>query len=140
MSKTTITRLFEPAIAAVVAGIVIAIVTVVVGLANGAVALGGSQPVTLNGGTVAWTIGAFVLSSLVITAGTLAAITAWVGALLNTSRLEDKTWFVVLLVLGLFSLGWLAMIAYVFTGPDSTARDATASSGVGSAWSQASPR
>jgi hypothetical protein len=135
MSKTTITLLFEAAIAAVVAGIVISIVAVVVGLANGAVALGGSQAVTLNGGTVAWTIGAFVLSSLVITAGTVAAIAAWVGALLNTSRLEDKTWFVVLLLLGLLSLGWLAMIAYVFAGPDSTRREATASTGVGSAWS-----
>jgi hypothetical protein len=133
MSKTSITPLFEAAIATVVAGIVIAIVAVVVGLANGAVAFGGTQAVTLNGGTVAWTIGAFVLSSLVITAGTLAAIAAWVGALLNTSRLQDKTWFVVLLVLGLFSLGWLAMIAYVLTGPDSTAREATASAGVGSA-------
>ena len=133
MSKTTITRLFEAAIAAVVAGIVIPIVAVVVGLANGAVALGGSQAVTLNGGTVAWMIGAFVLSSLVIAAGTLATIAAWIGALLNTSRLEDRTWFVVLLLLGLLSLGWLAMIAYVFTGPDGSAREATASGGVGSA-------
>jgi hypothetical protein len=140
MSKTTIIRLFEAAIAAAVAGIVIAIVAVVVGLANGAVTLGGSHAVTLNGGTVAWTIGAFVVSSLVITAGTLAAIAAWVGAVLNTSRLEDKTWFVVLLVLGLLSLGWLAMIAYVFTGPDGSAREATASASVGCGWSQASPR
>jgi hypothetical protein len=39
--------------------------------------------------------------------------------LLNTSRLEDKAWFAALLVLGLISLGWVAMIAYVLRGPDS---------------------
>jgi hypothetical protein len=57
----------------------------------------------------------------------VAAIAAWVGALFNTARLEDKTWFAALLVLGLVSLGWVAMTAYVLAGPDSTARDATAS-------------
>jgi hypothetical protein len=123
MSKATITRLFEAAIAAVVAGILIGIVGVLAGLANGAVVLGGSHVVSLNGGAVAWTIGAFVIASLVTGAGTLAAIASWVGALLNASRLEDKTWFAVLLVLGLVSLGWVAMIAYVFAGPDSMARE-----------------
>jgi len=38
----------------------------------------------------------------------------------NTYQLEDKTWFLVLLVLDLFSFGFLAMLAYIFAGPDST--------------------
>ena len=42
------------------------------------------------------------------------------GALLNTAQLEDKTWFIVLLVLGLLSFGLVAMIAYVIGGPDGT--------------------
>src|SRR5262245_37374394 len=125
MSKTTISRLFEAAVAAVVAGIVIGIVAVVAGLANGAVALGGPQVVNLNGGAVAWTRAALAFASLVITAGTVAAIGSWVGALFNTYRLEDKTWFAGLLVLGLVSLGWVAMVAYIFAGPDGSARDAT---------------
>jgi hypothetical protein len=120
MSKTTITRLFEVAVAAVVSGILIGIVAVVAGLVNGAVVFGGSQAVTLNGGALAWTIGLLVIASVVTAAGTVAAIASWVGALLNTSQLEDKTWFAALLVLGLVSLGWLAMIAYVFAGPDRT--------------------
>ena len=37
-------------------------------------------------------------------------------------QLEDKTWFVLLLVLGLFSFGFVAMIAYVVAGPDGTAQ------------------
>ncbi len=120
MSKTTITRLFEVAVVAVVGGIVTGVAAVVAGLVNGAVVLGGSQAVTLNGGALTWTVGLLVIASVVTAAGTAAAIASWVGALLNTSQLEDKTWFAALLVLGLVSLGWLAMIAYVFAGPDRT--------------------
>lgn len=124
MSKSTVSRLFGAAIAAVVAGLTIGIVTVVAAIAGGAIAIGGPQVVTVNGGALAWTIAALVIASLVVAAGAIAAIASWVGALLNTSRLEDKTWFVVLLVLGLVSLGWVAMIAYVVVGPDGTAQDA----------------
>jgi hypothetical protein len=124
MSKTTITWLFVAAIAAVFAGIVIGIAATFEGLANHAVVLGGPQLVSLNGDVLAWSIAMRVIASLVIAAGTVAAIAAWVGALLNTYRLEDKTWFAALLLLGLVSLGWVAMIAYVFAGPDSTAQEA----------------
>jgi hypothetical protein len=125
MSKTTITRLFVAAIAAVFAGIVIGIAGAVAGLVDGAVVLGGPQFVSVNGDVLAWTIAVRVVTSLVVAAGTVAAIAAWVGALFNTSRLDDKTWFAALLLLGLVSLGWVAMIAYVFAGPDSLARKAT---------------
>jgi hypothetical protein len=39
---------------------------------------------------------------------------------LNTSKLDDKTWFIVLLVLGLASFGFIAMLVYLFIGPDGT--------------------
>jgi len=125
MSKTTVTGLFVAAIAAIFAGIVIGLAATVAGLANGAVVFGGAQLVSLNGDVLAWTIAMRVVGSLVIAAGTVAAITAWVGALLNTYRLEDKTWFAVPLVLGFVSVGWVAMIAYVLAGPDTPAREAT---------------
>ncbi len=131
MSRTTITRLFGAAIAAVAAGIVIGIAAVVAGLANGAVVLGGPQVMTLNGSAIAWTIGALVVASLIFAAGTVAAIACWVGALLETARLGDRTWFAVLLVLGLVSLGWVAMIAYVMAGADGSAQGATPSVAVG---------
>lgn len=38
--------------------------------------------------------------------------------------LESKTWFIVLLLLGIFNLGILGMIAYVIAGPDGTAKAA----------------
>ena len=93
--------------------------------------VGGPQVVSLNGEVLVWTIAARVIASLVIAAGSVAAIAAWVGALLNTYRLQDKTWFAALLVLGVVSLGWLAMVAYVFAGPDSTSRQAKAPALVG---------
>jgi hypothetical protein len=43
---------------------------------------------------------------------------AWIGALVNTAQLDDKVWFIVLLVLGIWNLGVIAMIAYVIAGPD----------------------
>jgi hypothetical protein len=131
MSKTTIIWLFGAAVAAVLAGFVIRTAAVVVGLANGAVALGGTQAVTLNGDALAWTVASLVVASLLIAAGSVAAIASWVGALLNTSRLEDKTWFAVLLVLGLVSLGWVAVIAYVLAGPDNPALDGAPSAAAG---------
>jgi hypothetical protein len=55
---------------------------------------------------------------------------AWVGAVLHTAELEDKTWFIVLLVAGLLSFGFIAMIVYLIAGPDDprpvTAMPATA--------------
>ena len=33
--------------------------------------------------------------------------------MVNTARLEDKTWFVVLLVMGLLSFGFVAMVIYI---------------------------
>ena len=131
MSKSSITRLFAGAIAAAIVGLTIGVAGVVAALANGAVVIDGSGVVTLNGGPFAWAIAALVVASLALAAGTLAAIASWVGALLNTSRLDDKTWFVVLLVLGLVSLGWVAIIAYVFAGPDGTAQDSTRSARAG---------
>jgi hypothetical protein len=49
---------------------------------------------------------------------------SWIGALLNTWQLESKTWFAVLLLLGIFNLGFFAMFAYLIAGPDGRATGA----------------
>jgi len=54
----------------------------------------------------------------------IGGLVSWIGALLNTSRLASRTWFLVLLLLGIFNLGILAMIAYLIAGPDGTAEAA----------------
>ena len=123
MSKPAISRLFKVAVALVVTGAVSGTAVWIWALANGAIALGGPQFVTFNPATVGGAIVALSLASLITGAGSVAAVIAWGGALLNTSRLEDKSWFIALLGLGLVSLGWVAMIAYILKGPDSAARD-----------------
>jgi hypothetical protein len=42
---------------------------------------------------------------------------AWIGAVINTAQLPDKTWFIVLLVCGLLSFGFAAMVIYLIAGP-----------------------
>ncbi len=124
MSKPAITRLFKVAIAFVVAGSVSGTAVAIWALANGAITLGGSPFVSFNPATVAGALVGLVIASLLTGIGTVAAIVSWVGALANTARLENKTWFTTLLVSGLVSFGWVAMIAYILRGPDSSAATA----------------
>jgi hypothetical protein len=120
MSKSTVTRLFAGALAALAVGLVVALATVVGAIARGVVAIGGPNVVTVDVEVFAESLPWLLIAALVFAGGTVAAVGSWIGALLNTWQLEDKTWFVALLVLGLFSFGWVAMVAYVFAGPDAT--------------------
>jgi hypothetical protein len=104
MSKPTITRLFVGGMVAVAAGLVLVLAAVWAAFASDLIV----------------TVTLVVVGSLVMIAGAVAAVVSWIGALVNTAQLEDKTWFVSLLVLGLFSAGSLAMVAYVLAGPDGT--------------------
>ena len=121
MSKKNVTRLFVGALVAVGAGLVLGFAALWAALASDAVDVGGSHYVDLNGGSGAWTaLGLVIVGSLTIVGGTIAAVVAWIGALLNTWELEDKMWFASLLALGLLGFGIIAMIAYVVAGPDGT--------------------
>ena len=125
MSKKGVTRLFVGALAAVGAGLVLGIAALWVALASDAIDVGGSHVVDVNGGSGAWTaLGLVLVGSLAILGGTVAAVVSWIAALLNTWQLEDKAWFGSLLALGLLGFGVIAMIAYVFAGPDDLSRTA----------------
>ena len=125
MSKTTITRLFIAAHVAMVVGVVLAFATVIAALAAGVVAIGGPDVVTIDGDAFVGALGWLLLAGLIAAAGAVAAVVSWIGALFNTSQLEDKSWFLILLIVGLFSFGLVAMIAYVIAGPDGTRQSAT---------------
>jgi hypothetical protein len=120
MSKTTITRLFFGAIVALAVGLVVGLVTVVAAIAGGVITIGGPTVVTVDGEVFAGSLPWLLIAALLFVGGEIAALASWIGALFNTWQLDDKTWFVALLVLGLFSFGWVAMAAYVFAGPDAT--------------------
>lgn len=120
MSKTTITRLFFGAIVALAVGLVVGLVTVVAAIAGGVITIGGPTVVTVDGEVFAESLPWLLIAALLFVGGEIAALASWIGALFNTWQLDDKTWFVALLVLGLLSFGWVAMAAYVFAGPDAT--------------------
>jgi hypothetical protein len=120
MSKSTVTGLFFGAIVALAVGLVVALATLIAAIAGGVVAIGGPTVVTVDGEVIVDLLPWLLIAALVSAGGAIATLASWIGALLNTWRLDDKTWFVALLVLGLFSFGWVAMAAYVVAGPDST--------------------
>jgi len=105
MSKQTITRLFVGGTVAFAAGLVPALFAIWAAVSSN------------------WAVTAalVVVGTLAMIAGAVAGLVSWVGALLNTWKLDDKLWFTSLLVLGLCSCGVLAMVAYVLYGPDGTA-------------------
>jgi hypothetical protein len=121
MTKATITRLFLGSVIAVVAGILLAIVALLAAFASGAFVMDGPDVVGVEATPAAWTaLGVGLIAVLAVIGGSIGGLVSWIGALLNTVQLADKTWFIVLLVLGLLSFGLVAMIAYVIAGPDGT--------------------
>ena len=118
MSKQLITRLFVAALIVLTAGFVLVLVGLLAALSGAVITIGGPDVVTIDGGSFAWALAILIIGGLAIAVGGVLGLISWIGALVNTVQLEDKTWFVVLLVLGLFSFGWIAMIAYIFGGPD----------------------
>src|SRR5262245_13194410 len=105
MSKRTVTRLFVGGSVAFAVGLVLVLVALWAAVSSN------------------WAVTAALVAvcALATIAGAVAGVVSWIGALLNTWKLDDKLWFASLLVLGLFGCGVLAMVAYVFNGPDGTA-------------------
>ena len=130
MTKSTVTRTWIVGLAVLAAGLVVVGVSVGLMLAlggqfNPAPSGDGYDFVPTMDGFFWSTVGFIVLGSAAVLAGGLIQLAAWVGALVNTNRLSDKTWFAVLLVGGLLGvifapIGFAAMVAYLVAGPDGT--------------------
>jgi hypothetical protein len=121
VSKATVTRLFIGSIIAVGAGAIVTIGAVWLAIANGVFVMSGPDIVGIHGSALAWSmLGFAIVGGLAIIGGLIGGLVSWIGALLNTSQLESKSWFLALLLLGIFNFGFFAMVAYVIAGPDST--------------------
>ncbi|MGZ5404098.1 MAG: hypothetical protein ACXWDL_05570 [Nocardioides sp.] len=119
MTKTRIKTIFWGSLLAGAAGLVMLVVTGGLAYANDSFEMDGPDVVGVRSTPFGWTM--IVLAGtalLVMLAAAVGQFVAWVGAVLNTAQLEDKTWFVVLLITGLFSFGFVAMIAYLVAGPE----------------------
>lgn len=122
MTKSMVTNIFVGSLIAVVGGVIAVGAGLAIVLATGTLVMDGPdvtsfEPSSLTPAAIALGL----LGVLAIIGGSLGQFVAWIGAVVNTARLDDKTWFVVLLVLGLLSFGFIAMLVYVLAGPDGTA-------------------
>lgn len=131
MTKSTVTRTWIAGLVMLALGLIVAGISIGLMLAYG-----GTFTAAANGngydfvprydaffGTMVFFI---VAGALAAAAGGIVQLVAWIGALVNTYRLQDKTWFAVLLAGGLLGfwfgpIGFVAMVAYLIAGPDGLA-------------------
>jgi hypothetical protein len=119
MAKSTVTKLFVGSLIAVIGGVMLLAAGLLLAYANGAFVMSGPDVTGIHPSLFAWSVvGLAIVGILAMIGGAIGQFVAWIGAVLNTSRLDDKVWFVVLLVLGLLSFGFVAMLVYVLAGPD----------------------
>jgi hypothetical protein len=119
VSKRTITRIFIGSLVALAAGLVLLLGAGGMAYAQGSFVMDGPDVVGVRSTPLGWALVAVAgLAVLVMLGAVVAQFVAWIGAVINTAQLTDKTWFVVLLVLGLLSFGFVAMVAYLVAGPD----------------------
>ena len=122
MSKAIVTRLFIGGGIAIIAGAVVAGVAISLAIANNVFVMADADVVGVRGSTLAWSLlGLGIVGGVAVAGGLIGGLVAWIGALLNTWGLESKTWFAVLLLLGIFNFGFFAMVGYLIAGPDSRA-------------------
>jgi hypothetical protein len=121
VSKSRVTRTFFASLIAGAAGALIALISVGLAYANNVFVMSGPDVVDVRPSPMALALLVLGLVGIVaFIGGAIGSLIAWIGALLNTAQLQSKTWFVVLLLLGIFNCGILGMIAYVIAGPDGT--------------------
>jgi hypothetical protein len=128
MSKSLVTKTWVGGLAAVVVGLLIAGFSVGMMLAFGgtwhSTGIGNNYQFTPAQNAEFWTaVAGIVTGGVVVVVGALVQLIAWIGALINTYAVPDRTWFVVLLVGGLLGFfvalaGLAVMVAYLVAGPD----------------------
>ncbi|HXN79070.1 MAG TPA: hypothetical protein VN965_09895 [Candidatus Dormibacteraeota bacterium] len=131
MKKSTVTRTWLAGLVLLAVGLLVAGLSVALMLAYGgtftrASAGNGYDFVPSYDGFFWTTVGIIIAGFAVAAVAGLVQLAAWIGALVNTYQMQDKTWFVVLLAGGVLGLafgliGFAAMVAYLIAGPDGMA-------------------
>jgi hypothetical protein len=104
---------------ALAAGFVLLLGAAELSYAHGSFIMDGPDVAGVESTPFGWSMVALAVLGVVTMLGAMIAqFVAWIGAVINTARLADKTWFLVLLILGLVSFGLIAMVVYLIAGPD----------------------
>lgn len=129
MTKSTITKTWIAGLVVFAAGILVSIAAVFLMLAYGGTfteVAGNPNNYTFTpdqNGFFWTTIGLMVTGGLIALIGSIVQLAAWIGGLVNSYALPEKTWFLILLLGGLLSvifplIGFAAMVAYVIAAPE----------------------
>jgi hypothetical protein len=123
MAKAAIGRLFWGSLIAFAGALILLAAAGGLALANSSLVRDGPDVTGIRENAFGWVMaGLAVVAVLVMIAAAITHFIAWVGAVINTAGLKDKTWFIILLVTGLLSFGFIAMIIYLSAGPDDPPR------------------
>lgn len=118
MAKETIGRLFWGSLVAFAGALVLLGVAGGLALAHGSLVRDGPDVTGIRETPFGWVMAGLAgVAILVMLAAAVTQFVAWVGAVINTAQLKDKTWFIILLVTGLLSFGFIAMIIYLIARP-----------------------
>jgi hypothetical protein len=121
MSRSVIAKLFYGSLIAFVAAILVIVVAAAILLSSSSLVMDGPDVVGVRS-PYGWPVAVFavfaVLAAFVIIGASVAQFVAWIGMLLESAPLENKTWFVVLLVAGLLGFGLITMLVYLLAAPD----------------------
>jgi hypothetical protein len=131
MTKSLITKTWIAGLAVFAGGILVAIVGVFLMLAyGGTFTQVAGNPNNYNftpnlNGFFWTTVGLMATGGVIALIGSIVQLAAWIGGLVNSYMLPDKTWFLILLLGGLASfflalIGFAVMVAYVIAAPDGT--------------------
>jgi hypothetical protein len=114
MTRAAIARLFFTSVSAIGVGIELFFVAGILGSVSSWSANDSLLPTPLAYSRV---VSACIATALVA-GGVLGQLFAWIAAVINTAKLEEKTWVLGLVVLGLLSFGFAALVAYMIGAPD----------------------
>src|SRR5438552_891870 len=97
MAKTTIRSLFVGSLVAFGGALVLLVVAGALALANGSLVKDGPDVTGIRETPFGWVMAGLAAAAiLVMLAAAVTQFVAWVGAVINTAGLKDKTWFIIL--------------------------------------------
>ena len=119
MSRRTVQQIFVWTLVGMIAGLVVSVAALIALVANHAFIMDGPDVVGFRATPFTWVmVGIGVAGVLLVIGGAIGQFVAWIGALVRTVELTDKTWFVILLVTGLLGAGLVGMIVYLIAAKE----------------------